>query len=283
MSKELHQFTQKFVDHLLKENKYKFIRLLNTEGEPLVFWNNLTGSPVAKKVEEIKNRLKTLPDGVYVLQAKFVYSGKQSPDVYYIQKGKAVLSENTAVIIPKVENTGQQITSVESALDRITEVANLRSELAVAKARITALEAENLELQADLDDGEDGDGLNEPDTSPGGWIKELGQLIPSISDEYFKTKNRELDLKEAGLKVDYMKLRTKNLPVVNSKVRRNPKQVNGQIDIDNPQQLDQLYDHLDSLDDDAFDKQLEHIAQFQPELIPLIEEEFGLNEEEEKK
>jgi hypothetical protein len=285
MSKELHIFDAKFIKYL-KDNGYKFVRLSDTEGNVLVLWNNNTSATLEKRFTEIKNRLNVLPDGVYILEAKFIYAKGQTPDKYYIKKGKIELSEGvpqtyTPASKSKEDMNDKGVTSIDSALSRIEEIAMLLAENMQLKSEVKILELEVSELESDFYAVDNN--LEENETTASSWMKDLGTLVPSLADQYFATKKRDQELAEAKLKIDYLKATGGKA----NRVRKNPSMVKIQVDINNPAELEELYNYLESLSDEVFNHTVAIIEKRQPELIPLIEEEFmqegEMEEDEEEK
>lgn len=285
MSKEkLHNFNEGFRSQIAKE--YKACRLIDQEGALLVPYNAPKGS-VRDKLKEIERRFKNLPDGVYIVQCLYTANRAAAPVSFLIKHGNPTLSEGEIAIPVKVETgpkvsegrgSAQDITSVKSALDRIEEIATLRAENSRLKSECEALKKQVKELEDELEeeplDEEEGSGgvmdLFKGENSP---LGSLAQLIPSLADQYYAFKNRELDLKERELARKGVNL--------SKGAQRSRKNGSGLLNLEDPAQVNKYLDILADLPDDKFAEELERVKNIQPDLFEIVVKEFELDKEPE--
>lgn len=100
-------------------------------------------------------------------------------------------------------------------------------------------------------------------------LASIAALIPSLSDEYFKMKNRELDLKEKAL--------SKRSAAPGAR-RVKKTQGNGQLDLSDPKQVEEYFKLMAQVSESDFNAELARVKEHQPELFEMVRAEFGLNE-----
>lgn len=182
---------------IVKEQNYKTACLENAQGEKV--WNfNAVKQDIFKHLDGIEKRMKAeiTPDGVYFVCLANSVTKQKSPDRYPITKGNVSvemlkpMSEKNSVQI--IHDKSHEVLTWKEALANAQELAELRAENASLKKQVIDLEAELNELP----ELEEQPGMMESGVS---FLKEQAPVITSILDEYFKVKNRSLDIEEKKL------------------------------------------------------------------------------------
>ena len=276
---KLNNYTQTFEQHVGRT--YKCCRLVDRDGNLLVAYNPVKLS-IKDKLKEVSRKLKTLPDGVYNLQCQYSHNKATAPDNLLIKKGSVSLSENTPIILPgqnkaDKKETDADIYTVKATMSRIEEIANLRAESLFLKAENERLKKEVAELENEIQTAEMETMSDRPsgimsllsgENSP---LKSLAELIPALSDSYFKMKDRELSLREKQI--------DKRRPVNMADRRfKNNSQTMGQLDLSDGEQLNKHFSIMEGLSDPEFAKELQRSKNEQPDLFSATCQEFGLNE-----
>jgi hypothetical protein len=290
----------KFDDALikkLKENGVKFIDLQNTAGEKVVP-RNQNVKQLNTKITEVKTRLRSLPDGVYILGAYYNANPTILGDKYYIGKGKyqqTLLAENVPEVLPPAkraratENESVNVLSFDQALKNIQKIATLEARIEILEKENAELKDKNLKLLEELREAEEesgsGSGLAE-------GVKEIfgqfGPMLPTLADQYFQLENRKLNLQEAKT-FAYMQERGINLPGAKNgapkpqaKPRVITKQNERQLpDVNDANALNDYCDYLETLDEEKFNTELDYVQQADPTLYAVLEQVFFGDEENE--
>lgn len=193
-------YTWKQLQEICTKQGYKLARLENYQGETMTPYNKIK-TPLTKQFTVMRTRLNNeiLPDGIYYVCLAHTINRSHRPDRYAIQKGKII---NT----PALNDHNQQhqfqlkpesLLTSEKAIELLTEISTL-------KAKVSALELENSYLQQELDDMEQGKGLEEGVTSKGEMFSFLKENAPALVggiSEWLKLENRKVDLEEKKLKI----------------------------------------------------------------------------------
>lgn len=134
------------IPNVVKEQGYKYIRLLNSEGGTLVGANNKTVS-ISQRIEEIQNNLNGgfLAEGVYVLECKKGQGRNISPQQYTIIKGNPQPATLPAPVVAAKKNT---LTDRE-AIEAYYENGVLKVQIENLKAEIKSLQEEIEEMESD--------------------------------------------------------------------------------------------------------------------------------------
>jgi len=288
MNNTIHKFDAN-LKRLIDEIGYKHIALESQEGERIVTYNPAK-TKIINKWDEIRKRLMAQPDGFYKILATTALGGKAKPDIYIIQKGnppKENLQEDKTpkqeiIVKSKTESQREEVLSLPEALKRIEELSTLRVENVNLKEKVKELEEYVSELETDLEEAEskpldENNGTN----NLASWAEKTLPSVTPFIDEYFKMQNRKMDLQEKMLS-----RKEKKPPIV---IKTNRRRVNQQeelsfmnMDLNNEEQLNQLFDEMDALTDDKFNEMYDYISEQRPELADIIADEFQLESEEEE-
>ena len=174
----------------------------------------------------------------------------------------------------KEEKTTENLLSLDTAVKNITESANLKAENEVLKQRVKELEIKNAELLAELD--EEPENLEEQNAPApfANWIQTILPTLSPLADEYFKLQNRKIQLEEAKVMTKYKPPFKRNTPTP-----KQPEKMN-LPNIQSPEELENFYNYLDSLNDDKFNEVLNTLEHNAPELADLVKNEFFEQDEE---
>jgi hypothetical protein len=290
MKQDLHKFDATFKT-MMKETGYKHLAMEDPQGSRIVSYNQ-PKTKIETKFEEIRKRLNVLPDGIYKILAQYNYGSKSAPDIFLIKKGNAVLSEDNETVKNNTIQVKQQskqekeydnVMSLPEALKRIEELAKLNVEVESLRDKVKTQAEYISELEADLDEVENADPALSEGTNPNSAMAWAEKTLPTITpflEEYFKVKNRSLDIQEKRL--NQAKEKKKPIIVSTGKNRRPNSQQKSfmEINMNDDKELDDLFNKMEALNDEQFDNVFSVIERDRPELADLIAEEFGMNEEE---
>jgi hypothetical protein len=296
----------KFDDALIKKLKdqgVKFIDLVNAQGEKVVP-RNQNAKQLPQKIAEVKQRLKSLPDGVYTLGAFYNANPTIKGDKYFIGKGnyKNVLLSETApeIVTPAprkkvVADESEHVLSYAQALKNIQEIERLRADVARLETELAAARAMNLELReeiAELESESGNGGLAE-------GIKEIfspiAPLLPTLADQYFAIENRKLNLQEAK-QFTYMQERGIFYPGQKNGNGNGSAQKRGAIpqqqqrkqqtrqlpDVNDANAMNEYCDYLEKLSDDEFNAELDQVEKIDPTLYAVLEQVFFSDSDEDQ-
>ena len=184
------------------ECRYKFARLVDKVGEPLMNWSRTTERlHIDKQIDNIFKRLSSsiTPDGAYIIQFTNVFSNKKL-NSFFVLKGDA---PSEVPQLPTIESEKKETTykaqsmTTEEAIKLITENAELKAQVRMLEMQLESAYEELSEAY---------EGLNEkPDNANiGGFLSENKEILLSIVD-------RTLSLGEA--KVQKQQPQIKYVPV----------------------------------------------------------------------
>lgn len=200
----------------IQEQGFQHAGLFNQNNESIISYNG-KGTPLKTKIAEIEKRLKSrsLPDGIYVIQAKNSLGTREKPATFYITKGNISNQKDQGTVIVQVPSTlsdgERSVISYERALELQTEVASL-------KLQIQALEKENEDLKEQLDEYED-EGLSDPAPTMLDSFKDLLPSIAPLVDKYFDQRDKQLMLMSRKLDI------IENKTAGSSSQRQEPKKI----------------------------------------------------------
>lgn len=280
------------IREIIKEQGYKYCNLTDLTGEVIVPYNSIK-SPISKKLDEINNRMKRQPDGVYCITCKVTYGTNSKGDKYYLGKGKVpkTLSEENIPSQEKEppvrkngkENNSEHLLSLENFTETMRELAEL-------KAKVSTLENENRRLKDDLENVEEYDdeeeGMDENTTLQGfGQIaKDLTLALEPVADRYFKNEERKLRLKE----MQFLAEQGYEIPGAKRAVKSNGRAIrNGNPE---PQQLpevngegwEEYITHVLNLPEPDFIRHMEQLKAHDEDYYNAVCEEVYESEEEEE-
>jgi len=277
---ELHKFDNKLFQ-TLKGVGYQSIQLRSFDDDIIVTYNT-PKQTIAKKIDEIKNRFVVLPPGVYKLYAMMRHGAKGKADVFLIEHGNIdankYLNERPQPVQIKEEQP--HVLSYEEALKRIEELAGLKAENQSLKIEIEILRAQNLELQQEIEELET-ETLQE--SKPGFNLQDFATSVLPVLDRYFDNEEKKMQLKEKQLQAPgrggYYSQPRQAQP---QRRTRESSQENNIFDRNNPQHIEKLVSHLDTLEDEQLNNELQAIQSQDAELYEyLISILFEEEEEEE--
>jgi len=269
------------IKKIIEEQKYKFCSLFDLNGNTLVTYNSIKGGNknLQTKLQEIETRAKRLTPGVYVLVCKGVYGSNTIGDKFYLGIGDfdpTIL--NTAPSFPeskkplnepenkKTKDT-QHLLSIESAMDNLKELADLRAE----NARLTA---ENERLNEELDELEQAEPLTESSTSGlQETIKSIIPMLDPLADKYFSLEEKKLNfnqtkfLHENGYEIPGLK-KTNAATKPNGHVNRS----NNKKEVPQPgaEGWDDYINTLLQLEEEPFNEHLAQLEQNAPDIYDAV-------------
>ena len=275
-----HTPSKSFFDELIG-NGYKSFTLLDSDGNKIIPYNKPEVTPLAKS-KEILTRFKTLPEGNYQLIAQYSFSRTTKPDLFYLTKGNAPVTMSEPMPMPmkptKKEKEVENVMSIETALSNIKENAVLTAENAVLKEKVKQLEIRVSELESELEsEPEMSEGEQQPD-KVGHWLNTIMPVLSPLADQYFQTKNRQLDIEQQKL---VQKYQAPARPQIVRKSKKTMQQSN-YPDINNETEVNQYMDYLEQLSDPDFEQVLFAMSQEHPQLYDMVCAEFFPEDEPEE-
>ena len=273
MTNDIYKFDKELFD-VLKDVGYQSVSLRGNDDEIIITYNT-PKTTVTKKLEEIKRRLVVLPPGYYKLMAMQKHGARGKADTFIIKHGN-VTEQHQAAPVKALEET-PHVLSYQEALKRIEELAAIKAERDALLKENEILKAEILELENELE----ATPLEENNINK--TLENLTTAALPILDQYFTTKNRQLQLEENKLMIQYNKFNQRNKQQ-REPVRReaNRSEIN-YPDVNNQEALAAFLDELDTLTDEQLTAAL---AIIQSENVPLfdicISEFYGQEEEEQE-
>lgn len=188
---------------LCKEQEYKHARLLDQGGEVIVSWNPTLNKKITveKKLAEIERRMKALDPGIYVLEFRARFSGREPAYSYYVGNknySSDDLSENDSVspVVSKKQvaddkpTKGEKLLSVESAINYVQENATLKAENIVLKREIESLKKEVADLEAELE-SDDGKAMSDPAETMTKAFKGFGDIALPVFNRLMDQRDRK--------------------------------------------------------------------------------------------
>lgn len=240
---------EKEIRELFKQQKYKYCSLKNTDGKSIVTYNTENNAKVKAidKLNEAFERLKILPDGLYIFCFANSKGRNVAPDEFHFVKGNIAVDEQgkgtpyQIINQAPAKNEYDKILSYPAVLELQMELTTLKfklntteQELAKANTTINELEAEIKELEAK--------GLSENDpNSPNKWMEMIGTNLLPLADRWFGVREKELALAEKGINIA-------------------PRQQRPQQKQQRPQQQPQQAPNFPPIGSDEFNKWLDVLA-----------------------
>lgn len=253
--------------------------LEDSNGQRILAFNQAHKVKIGKHLEKIPQRLDadTRPDGVYYVLMAYNISGTKTPDRYPLVKGKVepeVLAEAEKKIMPltpvQIVNPEPAVRGWDEALADKQAIANLTSEVERLKNENSRLTAQVEELEAELEEADQGGQLAEGAVNPTvAFLKEQSPTLIALADRYF-------GLQEKRLELDALKL---NGGSVRSSAGRKQSATRRPMVPGSPPHL-QLIRHYFSQGNDArMNAELDKLEQANPEAYAAITAELGLEDE----
>lgn len=254
---------------IAKDQEYKTASLENSQGDKITGYNQQGKSDLIKHLAAIEKRLSAeiLPNGTYWVCMAHNIPRQKNPDKYAILKGN-VLSETPNTPAPMFHAPAPDVLTWGEALKLHSELAQLREENKTLKAENLNLQSENAELrETDLSE----------ETPPaiegiGAFLKEQAPVITSVLDEYFKTKNRALDIEEKKLNIPGANRTIENTPGTETLKRI----VN--ITPGTPQHLAQIENFFNKGNEARLNEELDKLQAINGVLYNEVMQKLGLNE-----
>lgn len=268
--------------HTLKEiqdiaKNYKLCTIEDMNGKKITTWNNIK-KPVKEHLADCLSRLKLdiYPNGYYqVCFAQAVRFQKDHSEKYIICKGTP--PSEPPQYNPQQNKNGMNdnkndLLSVTSALNYITQIAELKTENNRLTMENKQLKDEIAVLEADLEEYEREDGLAEGNktTDTMQFLKEQGPTLMNALDRYFELQDKKLVLEEKKIDKGLISNPKKNV------VRREVKKFEpGSVDHLNYIRL--LYKEQK---EDLMNKEIDKLELLAPEQYQAICTELNLFEDE---
>lgn len=184
---------------IAKDQNYKSACLENSQGNR-VYSFNPQKVDIIKHLGLIEKRLtaEIIPNGCYYVCMANNVPRQKDPDKYPILKGSKEAMSDPIVPIPYNPPTPEVLTWGE-ALKLHQELAQLREENKSQKTEIELLKAEIDEINTEaLSDENTPSTVNNLTT----FLKEQSPVITGALDEWFKIKNRALNIEEQKIKTN---------------------------------------------------------------------------------
>lgn len=268
--------------HTLKEiqdiaKNYKLCTIEDMNGKKITTWNNIK-KPVKEHLADCLSRLKLdiYPNGYYqVCFAQAVRFQKDHSEKYIICKGTP--PSEPPQYNPQQNKNGMNdnkndLLSVTSALNYITQIAELKTENNRLTMENKQLKDEIAVLEAELEEYEREEGLAEGNktTDTMQFLKEQGPTLMNALDRYFELQDKKLVLEEKKIDKGLISNPKKNI------IRREVKKFEpGSVDHLNYIRL--LYKEQK---EDLMNKEIDKLELLAPEQYQAICTELNLFEDE---
>lgn len=281
----------------IQEQQFKHIRLCDLQDTVICSWSPANAkNGFEKKYKEIELRLKNLPAGVYIVQARQRFSGNEPIYNYYVgnKQYDPKTLDDALNNQPAPKNPGDEripvperqkeytskMLSVDKGFELVSENARLTAENESLRKELAAANKTITELEAELDENENGLKVAE---SPGermlSMAEKLGTVLLPIAD-------RAMDLYEKKINND----RSKLLHDAGYEIPEATRKTNGSSRTAAPEKLDftkmipkeddprfpEYLTFLAALDDDAFNTHLEQVKKISEPVYNRICEEFDV-------
>jgi len=284
-------YTLNQIEEIIREQKYKYCNLTDITGETISPYNSIN-TPIAKKLADIKLKMKRQPDGVYCITCKTVYGTNAKGDKFYLGKGKQpkTLSEEPVTIkepvtpIGKGKKDSEHLLSLENFTENIQELAELRGKVMGLEAENKRLREENADLLAELDE-EPEEGVSEIGGLQGfgNVMKEVVLSAEPILDRYFNIEERKLRLAETKLLAEngYEISGAKKISGA-GKVKQIARGANDPVQLPaiNGEGWDEYIDHVLNLPEDKFNAHLKQLQELDQDYYNAVCAEVFTEEEE---
>lgn len=272
-------YNEQEIRRIFKSQNYKYASLRNSDGKSIVTYNTENNKSVkaSNKVDEAFERLKILPDGIYIFCFANSKGRNVQPDEFHFIKGNMATDEmgkpiNYQVINQAPSKTNEyervlsypEVISLQMELTRTKfELDSTRRELDKANLEIASLESEIKELEAK--------GLSDNDpSSPMKWVENLGSTFMPVIDKIMTQRDRELRLKEQ--KFYASRNRQQSQPSQNTLIK---------LPEIGSQELENLIDIISNYDDDKYQFTMNEIKKQSLEHYNYIVNALEQDEEEE--
>lgn len=293
MDKKIKKFSE--CKQIATEQQFKHVRLLDLSGNVICSYNPAHGKTMTldKKFKEIELRLKNAEPGVYIMEYRARFSGREPSYKYYvgnknfnpkdIDNAPEMPAEKVAPVADnKTNRSTEKLLSVETALDYATENARLMAENTSLQNENRDLREENKRLNAELDEMDEKE-MGEPDQMEkiGGWAKNLGDILLPVADRLVDLKEKQLNfarekyLSDNGYDISQL---SKNGSAKKEEGRDFNKKV---PNVNDPDWGDYL-DWLSGLSDRSFTNHLSIVKQASQEVYDAVCSEFEVSFEEDE-
>lgn len=189
MNKKIHSLED--IKAMYQAEKPKYIALKSPSGQYEVMFNS-PKIDADVKFKEIERTLKkkSLPPGVYFYITKNSFAKTATEYSHPVGVGDYNLSDATVTAPPVMGEKTPSVWSPQEAVKHLSEINRLTLELDNANKKIAALQAENDELTAELEEAET---LQENKTeAPPSWVDKLIEIGSPLLQKYFDQRDQEL-------------------------------------------------------------------------------------------
>lgn len=201
--------TQLIKEYKLKDiesrlSDYKLLKIEDLNGVAICPYNKYA-KPIKEHYKDCIKRFNSeiVPDGYYYFcLSQSIYRSK-TPDKFLILKGQSLeegVKQNIFNSMNGTQNKNELIT-IQAALGYITEISNLKVQVATLEAEVKRLKDENAVLEAELEEmerAEDSNGLSQgaAQSNTMDYIKETAPTLIALADRYFSLQDKKLNLEQ---------------------------------------------------------------------------------------
>lgn len=262
---------------IAREQGYKLASLQDVDGHKIVSSNPFSVK-IEKQLDNIALRLKAdiQPDGVYNVCMANSPSKSRNPDRYPIMKGKVkpeqmseAENKNTVIIKEK----SNDVLTWDQAVEMNKQIAELTAKVGQFEFENNALKLQVSQLEAELEEEEEDDGLSDPGAGMNGLGAYIKETLPTIT----AILERHYDLQERKLKLDELKANV-NTGKRFTKVNR---QGNNIVPGTQPH-LDLIEKLFNEEREEELNIELDKLEAAQPQIYAAVIQKLGLSEEEEE-
>lgn len=281
--------TLKEIRAVADEQQFKHVRLCDLSGDPIVAYNPAHGkkpSDLTKKWTEIERRLKQCDAGIYIVECRARFGGRERAYQYHLgnknfdasqlndttQNSGNLAARKQEPVADKRTST-DKLLSVDTALEYATENATLRAENEGLRNEIARQKTYIAELEAELDSDE---GVN--DNTKGMqefWESASSTLLP-VADRVIGLFERKQKLSESK----FLAEKGYDIPGLKKSGRgeRRQKQKDFNQNVPNPDDADweQYVDWASQLPDEEFNAHLERVQKSSQVVYDALCEALGV-------
>ncbi len=191
----MEKFSLADIKRIIEEQKYKFVSLLDREGETVVPYNRPQDKKetALKRFAVIQQRYKALPEGLYQVACRTAFSARIKPDTYALIKGNPRLSDPAPASAPApvVNLDPNKVLTYTEALALQKDAMEWKAKHDSVKMQYDALKAEYDSLPEENETLEEKPGSNLFE-----WLDKTSPTFLPILDRYMGLQERKQNLNE---------------------------------------------------------------------------------------
>lgn len=254
---------------------YLHCKIEDVNGRSVTSWNSIK-MPIDKHLKECINRFtgETVEDGYYYFLMSRAARYNKDADKYLVKKGNPTTEPAHH---QETHTSKNDLLSVTSALNYITQIAELKTENNRLILELQHAKDENAVLSAELEEyeREEADGLNDNKASDTvSYLKETAPTFLAAMDKYFELQDRKLNLEEKKIEKGFF---SKPNAQPKQRVRREIKK----FELGSDEHLNYIRLLYNNNQEEQMNKEIDKLETAHPEKYELICNELNLFSDDE--